>query len=173
MTSRRKTTLLLAHHGEPLFGVFQVVADASGRQRVGEAGHLVEDPTLGHHDEEDGHHREAGEGADDVDGVLGRGVVSPPGDGAGQSVRLGDVLAPADQREAGPHGSHQPEGAARHLDVRALQPHAWEKNMELHVVCNACLKCIGAESRKIVRHLKVMKRVEAAFVSCTYIPVCA
>lgn len=61
----------LAHHGEPFLSVPQVVADASGGQRVGEAGHLVEDPTLGHHDEEDGDQREAGEGADDVEGVLG------------------------------------------------------------------------------------------------------
>lgn len=102
----------------------QVVADSSRGQRVGEARHLVDDLTLRHHDEQDRKQREAGEGADDVEGVLGRGVVTPPGDGAGQAVGLGDVLAPAEQGEAGPHGGHQPDGTAGDPDVRPLQPHS-------------------------------------------------
>ena len=109
----------------------QVVADASHGQRVGEAGHLVEDPTLGHHDEEDRNQREAGEGADDVESVLGRGVVAPPRDGAGQAVRLGDVLAPAEQREAGPHGRHRPDGAARYSDVGPLEPNSCREEQKL------------------------------------------
>lgn len=106
----------------------QVVADALGGQRVGEAGHLVEDPALRHHDEEHGDQGEEGEGADDVEGVFGRGVVAPPGHGAGEAVRLGDVLAPAEQREAGPHGGHQPDGAAGDPDVCSLQPHTWKED---------------------------------------------
>lgn len=100
----------------------QVVPDAPRGQHVGEVGHLVEDLTLGHGDEEDGEQREADEGADDVEGVLGGGVVAPPGDGAGQAVGLGDVLAPAEQREAGPHGGQQPDGAAHLADVGSFQP---------------------------------------------------
>lgn len=95
----------------------QVAADAFGAQRVGEARHLAQDLTLGDHNEENGKQREAGEGADDVEGVFGRGVVASPGDGAGQSVGLGDVLAPAKEREAGPHCGHQPDGAACQPDV--------------------------------------------------------
>lgn len=59
-----------SHHREPFLSVPQVVADASCRQRVGEAGHLVEDTALRHHDEEDRNQGEAGKGADDVESIL-------------------------------------------------------------------------------------------------------
>lgn len=108
--------------------------DASCRQRVGEAGHLVEDLTLGHHDEQDRNQSEAGEGADDIEGVLRRGVVAPPGDGAGQTVGLGDVLAPAKQREAGPHRRHQPDDTAHQLDVGSFTPHSCKKDQYLLVI---------------------------------------
>lgn len=101
--------------------------DALRRQRIGEAGHLVEDLAVGHHDDQDGKQRKAHEGADDVEGVLGRGVVASPGDGAGQSVGLGGVLAPAEEREAGPHRRHQPDDAAHQPDVGGLQPRGCKK----------------------------------------------
>lgn len=113
----------MAYHGETFLRVAQVVSDPSGGQQVGEPRHLVDDLALRHHDEHDGNQREASEGADDVEGVLGRGVVAPPGDGAGQAVGLGDVGAPPKQGEAGPHGGHQPDAAARYADVSPLQPH--------------------------------------------------
>lgn len=119
-----------AHHGESFLGVAQVVADASRRQRVGEAGHLVEDLTLGHHDEQDRNQCEADEGADDVEGVFRWGVITPPGDGAGQAVGLRDVLAPAKQREAGPHRSHEPDGTAHYSDVGSFQPHSCKKEQK-------------------------------------------
>lgn len=104
---RHKLSFLnFAHHGQSFLGVSQVVADASCRQEVRKARHLVDDLTLGHHDEEDRNQRKTGKGADDVESIFGRGVITLPGNGAGQSVRLRDVLAPAEQREAGPHGSH-------------------------------------------------------------------
>lgn len=39
----------ITHHGESFLCVPQVVPDASGRQQEGEARHLVDDLTLGHH----------------------------------------------------------------------------------------------------------------------------
>lgn len=122
-----------AHHGEPLLSAAQVVADAPSRQQVGEAGHLVEDPALRHHNEEGGNQREAGKGADDIEGILGGGVITLPGDCAGQSVRLGDVLAPAEQREAGPHCSNQPDSTAQEADVGSFQPHSYSKKAKKRI----------------------------------------
>lgn len=118
----------LIHHGQALFCVLQVVADAPCRQLVGETWHPGDDLTLGDHDEEDRDQRETGEGADDVEGVLGRGVVAPPGDRAGQPVRFGDVLAPAEQREAGPDRRHQPDARAHYPDVGSFHPHSCEES---------------------------------------------
>lgn len=70
-TRHKLSFLNFAHHGESFFRVSQVVADASCRQEVGEAGHLVDDLTLGHHNEEDRNQCKTGEGADDVEGILG------------------------------------------------------------------------------------------------------
>lgn len=58
ITKERKTphNLLLsqfAHHGKLFFSISQVVADAPCREEVGEAGHLVDNLALGHHNEED------------------------------------------------------------------------------------------------------------------------
>lgn len=86
---------------------------------------------LGHHNEEERDQREKAEGADDVEGIFGRGVVTPPGNGAGQPVRLGDVLAPAQQREAGPDYSHQPDETARYLDSGSFYPHSCEERVTL------------------------------------------
>lgn len=93
--------------------------------------HPGDDLTLGHHNEEDRDQRETGEGANDVEGVLGRGVVTPPGDSAREPVRFGDILAPAEQREAGPDGSHQPDEATHYPDVGSFHPHSCEER-ELH-----------------------------------------
>lgn len=111
--------------------MLQVVADAPCRQLVGETWHPGDDLVLGQHDEEDRDQREAGEGADDVEGVFGRGVVAPPGDRAGQPVRFGDVLAPAQQREAGPDRRHQPDATAHSPDVGFFHPHGCERRMTL------------------------------------------
>lgn len=51
-------------------------------------------------------------------------MVTPPGDGAGQPVRLRDVLTPAEQGEAGPQGGDQPDATAHYPDVGSLQPHS-------------------------------------------------
>ena len=67
---------VVSHHGESFFDASNVVADAPRRQRVGIAVKLGEDQTLRHRDEDDGDQREDGEGTDDVEGVLGGGVVA-------------------------------------------------------------------------------------------------
>lgn len=91
----------------------------------------MEDLALGHHNEEERDQHEKGEGADDVDGFFDRGVVAPPGDGAGQPVRFGDVFTPAEQREAGPDCSHQPDETACCLDVGSFYQHSCEKRVTL------------------------------------------
>lgn len=54
INSKKKTKeRKFAHHRELFFSISQVVADASCREEVGEAGHLVDNLTLGHHNEED------------------------------------------------------------------------------------------------------------------------
>lgn len=45
-----------------------------------------------------------------------------PGDGTGQAVGLGDVLAPAEQGEGGPDGGDYPRGTAHQPDVGTIQP---------------------------------------------------
>lgn len=86
------------------------------------AGQRQDDAVLGHHNEEEGGECEKAEGGEDVEVVLGRSVVTPPGDSAGPPVRIGDVLAPAEQGEAGPDGGHQPDEAACSLDVGSFYP---------------------------------------------------
>lgn len=78
--------------------MLQLVADAFVRYLAGEAAYGEDDPALGHHNEEERDQREEAEGADHVEGVFGRGVVTPPCDGAGQPVRFRGILAPAEQR---------------------------------------------------------------------------
>lgn len=103
---------------------------------AGQTGHREDDLALGHHNEEEGDECDKTEGADDVEGVFGRGVEIPPGNGAGQPVRFGDVLTPADQREAGPDYSHQPDEPAYSLDSGSRYPHGCEdSHTYLHRCC--------------------------------------
>lgn len=57
-------------------------------------------------------------------------MITPPGDSAGQPIRLRDVLTPAEQGEAGPHGSDQPDDAAGDPDVSVFQPHSWKDKIQ-------------------------------------------
>lgn len=55
-------------------------------------------------------------------------MVAPPGDRAGQPVRFRDVLAPAEQREAGPDRRYQPDATAHYPDVGSFHPHSCEES---------------------------------------------
>lgn len=118
----------LIHPRQLFFCVLHLVADAFVRHLAGEKGQREDDPVLAHHNEEQRDQRGEAEGADDVEGVFGRGVVAPPGNGAGQPVRLGDVLAPAEQREAGQDWSHQTDETACDLDVGSFYPRSCEES---------------------------------------------
>lgn len=142
------------YHGQSFFRVPQVVSDASGRQQVGKLRNLVENLTLRQHNEHDGNQGEASEGADDVEGVLGRGVVGPPGNGAGQSVGLGDVGAPSKQGKAGPQDGQQPDGATRYENVEPVQPHCCAKEQKILVYWHVCRPLEVIKKKKLILNRK-------------------
>lgn len=142
----------LIHPTQLFFRALQPVADAFMRHLAGETGQREDDLALGHHNEEERDECEKAEGADDVEGVFGRGVETPPGDGAGQPVRFEDVLAPAEQREAGPDGSHQPDETARSLDVGSSYPLSCEERATLTYTAAHCT----GSATVIILHLNKM-----------------
>lgn len=121
----------LIHPSQPFFYAVHPVADASSGHLAGGTSYRADDLALGHHDDEEGDEREKAEGADDVDGVWDRGLVIPPANNAGQPGRFQDVLAPAQQREAGPDCSHQPDEAACFLHVGSFCPHSCKQRLTL------------------------------------------
>lgn len=55
-------------------------------------------------------------------------MIPPPGDGAGQPIRLRDVLAPAKQGKAGPNCRNQPDDTAKQPDISSFQPKTWKRD---------------------------------------------